>query len=105
MCIGKNVTNVPAKVSQKLTLPQSLVVHPPGDLREPVVHPAEEREDGGTEDHEVEMGDDEVGVVHLLIERDRREHDPGEAAEDEEDDEAADEEQRRLEDRAAGDDR
>ena len=35
--------------------------------------------------------------VSRLVERDRREHDPGQAADHEEDDEAADEEQRRVE--------
>ena len=96
---------VPAKVSQKLDLARALVVHPPRDLREPVVDPAEHREDRRAEDHEVEVGDDEVGVGHLLVERDRGEHHAGEPADDEEDDEADDPQQRRLEARRAGEDR
>ena len=84
MCIGKNVTRVPTKVSTKLATAEPLVVHPPGDLREPVVDAAEQREDGGAEDDEVEVGDDEVRVGRRLVERDRREHDPREPADDEE---------------------
>ena len=75
------------------------MVQPPGDLREPVVQPAEDREDGRAEDDEVEVRDHEVRVGQRLVERDRGEHDPGEAAEHEEDDEAADEQQRRPEPR------
>ena len=43
----------------------------------------------------MEVRDDEVRVGHLLVERDRDEHDPGEPADHEEHDEADDEEQRR----------
>ena len=53
-------------------LPGQLVVELPGDLREPVVHAAEDREDGRAEDDVVEVGDDEVRVRHLLVERDRQ---------------------------------
>ena len=81
MCIGKNVSVVPTNVSQNDACAQPLVVHAAGDLREPVVDPAEDREDGGAEDDEVEVRDDEVRVGHRLVERDRREHDPGQAAE------------------------
>ena len=78
-------------------LARPLEVHAPGHLREPVVHPAEDREDRGAEDDVVEVRDDEVRVGDLLVERNRDEHDPGEAADDEQDDEADDEQQRRLE--------
>jgi hypothetical protein len=53
---------VPANVSQKLTLP-TRSWYMPRDLREPVVEPAEQREDGGAEDDEVEVRDDEVVSV------------------------------------------
>ena len=73
----------------------ALVIHAAGHLRQPVVDPAEDREDRRAEDDEVEVRDDEVRVCRRLVERDLGEHDPGEAAEHEERDEAADEEQRR----------
>ena len=97
MCIGKKSRFVPTKMIQNADLPRPLEVHPPGDLREPVVHAAEDREDGRAEDDVVEVRDDEVRVGHLLVERDRDEHDPRQPAGDEEEDEADDEEQRRLE--------
>ena len=78
-------------------LREPLVVHPSADLREPVEQPAEEREDGRAEDDEVEVRDDVVRVGRRLVDRDRGERDPGQAAENEEDDEAADEHQRRPE--------
>src|SRR5205807_9264378 len=76
-----------------------------GYLREPVVHPAEQRKDRGAEDDEVEMRDDEVRVGQRLVERNGGEHDPGQPTEDEERDEAADEKERRGEDRSSRDDR
>ena len=80
MCIGKNSRFVPTKMIQKLIWPGRSKYMPAGDLREPVVHAAEDREDGRAEDDVVEVGDHEVRVRHLLVERDRDEHDPGQAA-------------------------
>ena len=86
-------------------LTRALEVHAPRELREPVVHAAEDREDGRTEDDVVEVGDDEVAVRHLLVERNRDEHHTAQAADDEEEDEADDEEERRLELRQPCEDR
>ena len=101
MCIGKKRRFVPTKMIQNEIWPGPLEVHAARDLREPVVHAAEDREDRGAEDDVVEVRDDEVRVGHLLVERDRDEHDPRQPADHEEDDEADDEEQRRLEARQA----
>jgi hypothetical protein len=79
--------------------------HLPRHLREPVVEAGEDREDRGTEDDVVEVGDHEVRVRDLLVERDRHEHDPRESTHDEHEDEARDEEQRRVEARSACDER
>ena len=95
----------PREREPEADLAQALVVHPPGDLREPVVHPAEQREHRGAEDHEVEVRDDVVRVRQLLVERDRRERDPRQPADDEKHDEADDPEQRRRKARGPGDDR
>ena len=100
-CIGKNVTLKPTKNSQKFHLPEPLAQHPSGDLREPVVEGAEQREDRAADQHVVEMRDDEVGVVHLQVERHRREHHAGQPADHEDEDEAEHEEHRRREARRA----
>ena len=97
MCCGKNVTLKPRKMSQKLDLPEPLVEHPPEDLRPPVVEPGEDAEDRAAEEHVVEVRDDEVGVLHLPVDRERGEEDPGEAADREDGDEAEREEHRRVE--------
>ena len=86
------------KNSQKFQLAEPLAHHPAGDLGIPVVERAEQREHGAADQHVVQVRDDEVGVVHLQIERHRGEHDAGQAAEDEDEEEAEHEEQRRLED-------
>ena len=57
-------------------LPDALVIHPTGDLWEPVVHAAEDREHGAAEDHKMEVRDDVVAGIHLLVERDRGDGDP-----------------------------
>ena len=62
MCIGKNVSAGAEKVIQKLACPTPSWYMPAGDLREPVVEAAEQREHRRAEDDEVEVGDDEVGV-------------------------------------------
>ena len=53
------------KSSQKLHVPEPLAQHAAGDLREPVVERAEQREHGAADQHVVKMRDDEEGVVHL----------------------------------------
>ena len=105
MCIGKKARLKPTKMSQKLDLAEPLVEHPARDLRQPVVEPGEDREDGAAEEHVVEVGDDEVGVRHLLVERDDREHDAGQPADHEVDEEAEHVQERRLDDRPPAPDR
>ena len=63
---------------------------------EPVVGGGEEAEDGGHGHDEVEVGDDEEGVVEVLVEDGLGEDGAGEASGDEEGDEAEGEEHRRL---------
>ena len=87
----------PMNMSQKWIFAEALVVHPAGDLGEPVVGPGEDPEDGAAEEHVVEVRDDVVGVVRLVVDREGREQDPGEPAHREEGDEAEAEEQRRPE--------
>ena len=67
-----------------------------GDEGEPVVGRGEEAEDAGHRHDEVEVGDDEEGVVQVLVENGLGEDGAGEAAGDEEGDEAEGEEHRRL---------
>ena len=67
------------------------------EQREPVVSGAEEAEDSGHGHDEVEVGDDEEGVVQILVEDGLGEDGAGEAAGDEERDEAEREEHRRGE--------
>ena len=70
------------------------------EQREPVVGGAEEAEDAGHGHDEVEVGDDEEGVVEVLVEDGLGEDGAGEASGDEEGDEAEGEEHGRGE--AAG---
>ena len=67
----------------ELDLAQPLVEHLAEDLGPVEVDSAQEGEDAATEEDVVEVGDDEVGVVVLGIDRDHGVHDAGEAADDE----------------------
>ena len=69
-------------------LAESLVQHPAGEFREPVVDAADDGEHVDADQHVVEMGDDEVGVGQLPVDRHRRGHEAGDAADHEHDDEA-----------------
>ena len=83
-------------------LAQALAQHPPGDLREPVVDRGEDREHRAADQHEVDVGDHEVGFVQLPVDREHGQEHAGDAADQEQRDEADAEQQRRLEfDRAA----
>ena len=64
----------------EIPLAEPLAQHAAGDLREPVVERAEQREHRAADQHVVEMRDDEERVVHLQVERHRREHHAGQAA-------------------------
>src|SRR5690606_19395924 len=72
----------------EVELSQPLGEHPPGQFRVPEVDPGEEGEDEATDEDVMKVGDQEVAVVHLLVEGHRRDHDPGDAAQYEDRDEA-----------------
>ncbi|EGE59446.1 hypothetical protein RHECNPAF_2190041 [Rhizobium etli CNPAF512] len=72
--------------------------HAAGDLREPVVDRADEREDGTADQHVMKMCDDEISIVNLRVERHGGHHQAGHSADDEGNQEADDEKQRCLED-------
>ena len=75
-------------IVQKLILPSRSLEHPAGHLRQPEVDGAEDREHDGAVEHVVEVGDDEVAVGHLPVERQHRDHHAGDAAEQEDQQEA-----------------
>ena len=79
----------------EVQLAERLVVHPAGHLREPVVDPGEDREHRAAEQHVVDVGDDEVRVRHVDVERHDGEHDAADPAEGEHRDEAEREQHRR----------
>ena len=58
---------------------EALVVHAAGHLRKPVVKGSEDREQDPADDHIVKVGDHEVRVAELPVERRRAEHDAGQA--------------------------
>ena len=80
---------------------ERLAHHSAGDLGKPVIDRAEQRKYRAADQHVMEMRDDEIGVVHLRVERHGGDHHAGQAADDEGDEEADDEQQRRLEHRPA----
>ena len=90
------MTLKPMKNSQKFQRPSALAQHPAGELGKPVVERAEERKHGAADQHVVQMRDDEIGVVHLQVERHGAEHEAGQAAEHEDEEEREHEQQRRL---------
>ena len=75
---------------------QRLVVEPAGDLGPPEMEPAEEGGHAAADHDIVEMGDDEIGVGHMHVDREHRQHQPGEAARHEQPDEAQREQQGRV---------
>src|SRR6266851_5422253 len=76
---------------------QTLAIEPAGDLGEPEIGPREQGEDAATEQHVVQMGDDEVRVVQLIVDRHDGRPDAADAADDEHGQETQREQQRRLE--------
>ena len=92
-----NATLKPTKSSQNCHLPSFSFEHAPEHLRPPVEEPGEDREHDAAEQRVVEVRDHEVAVVHLPVDRERGQVDPGEPADDEEREEAEREQHRRLE--------
>src|SRR5947199_338403 len=76
---------------------EALGVHAPRHPREPEVEAREDAEDRAAEEHVVQVGDDPVGVLERIVERDRRLEHAVDAADHEHRDEADREEHRRLE--------
>ena len=68
----------------EVDITQLLVHHPPKQLRKPVVHPGKHPEERRRAHHQVKVGNDEVRVVQLNIERRVAQHNAREAARDEE---------------------
>ena len=83
-------------------LAQGFRHHPPGRLGIPIGEGAEEREHRAADQHIVEMGDHEIGVGHLLVERGGGGHHARQAADHEGDDEGKHPQERRVEAGPAG---
>ncbi len=71
------------KKQPEMQLPQCLVVHSSGHLREPVIKSAEQTEQDSTHDHVVKMRDNKIRVSELPIEWRCAQHDPGESGDQE----------------------
>jgi len=98
MCIGKNEVEADEH-EPEARLPEALVEHVARDLRVPMVDSGEDRKDRAAEEHVVEVGDDEVRVRHLLVERNRGEHHAGETSDHERDEETEHVQERRADHR------
>ena len=82
------VTQNPMNISQKCHLPRRSSQHAAEHLRVPVVEAGEAGEHGRAEEHLVEVGHHEVGVVGEEVERRRGQEDAGDAAHEEGEEEA-----------------
>jgi hypothetical protein len=69
---------------------------PPVSFGRKWCRPRQDREQRAADQHVVQVGDDEVGVVHLQVEGHHRDHHAGDAAGDEDDEEAEHVEHRRA---------
>ena len=101
MNCGKKVRLKPTKMRIAATRAQPFGVQPAGDLRPPVVQPAEVRRDHAADHDVVEMRDDEVGVGDVHVDGERGEEEPGQPADREQADEAERVEHRRVEARSS----
>ena len=97
MNCGKKVRLKPTKMISAATRAQRLGIQPAGHLRPPEVQAAEVGHHRAADHDVVEVRDDEVGVVHVHVEAERGEEQPGQAADGEQADEAERVEHRRLE--------
>ena len=64
-------------------LPETGLIHPARDKREPVVDPCKASEGDCAHHDVVEVTDHVVGVMQHEVDRNRREEDPSDAADDE----------------------
>src|SRR5882724_4802604 len=71
---------------------KAFIQHATRSLWKPVIDRREDHEDDRPNNHIVEMGDDEIGVVQLPVERGGRQHDTGQAGDEELDEESEAEE-------------
>ena len=78
----------PTNISQKAHRPSRSDSGTAAEGGHPVVERREEREDHAADQHVVEVGDDEVGVVGLPVERHHRHHHAGQPAQREDHQEA-----------------
>src|SRR4051812_20126788 len=85
----------------EIPLASSFAQHPSRDFREPIVDSPDQREYGAPNQDVVEMGDDEIRVVHLGVDWNGCHHDAGQAANDEGDDKADHKKERRAIHRSA----
>ena len=76
---------------------QNSEVHAPGDLGPPEVQAGQVADDRSADHDVVEVGDDEVGVVDVDVDAERRQEQPGQAADQEQSEEGIGVEHRRLE--------
>ena len=69
MNCGKKVRLKPTNTSRQADPAPELAVHPAGHLRPPVVQPGQEGDQRAADHDVMEMGHDEVGVVHVDVDR------------------------------------
>ena len=69
--MGKKATLKPMKKQPEVPAPAASRRAAAGELREPVVEPAEQREHRAADQHVVQVRDHEVAVVQLRVERRR----------------------------------
>ena len=92
---GKKVMLKPTKTKQRGDSAPVIAEHAAGHLRPPVVQAAQEGDHRAADHHVMEMRDDEVGVVHVHVDGQRAEEQPGQPADAEEEEEAERVEHRR----------
>src|SRR5207245_9600965 len=68
---------------QELQFRERFAVHPAGDLRVPVIESREDAEQDSPDDHVMEMGDHEIGVAELPVERSGGHHHSGQHRDEE----------------------
>ena len=71
------------KGEEEMPFPERLTEHAAEHFREPKIDRSKDGEDTASEEHVMEVGHDEVGVVHEEIDRRRCHEDAAQAADDE----------------------
>ena len=96
MNCGKKVRLKPRKISSAVMRAPGHRIGAAEHLGPPEVQRAEERRDRAADHDVVEVRDHEVGVVHVHVDRQHRQHQPGQPAEHEQADERRGEQERRI---------